>query len=251
MLVPPRVHHNSFFLCQKEEKQSFKVPLHERKLLQFSFSQVRFIQVITGRLDFIPKLHPHFDSCTRIISTLAEGKKADLELVYSFFKATCSRERPDCNNFLNSISYELHERSQRNKERLTFNTTTHTAAFDDALLSPRPVFQNTEFWASLKRKLQSPPAQIPVLLTMTWRTSFMVSVQGLFWLYFAWSLSKRVLILFSFSASVRQTTRKRQKKRECELTAQPCQPGTHSAFTNACHAPQIPIYTTWGSTHSL
>lgn len=40
----------------------------------------------------------------------------------------------------------------------------------------------------------------------------MVSVQGLFWLYFAWSLSSRVLILFSFSASARPTTGTTQER---------------------------------------
>lgn len=39
---------------------------------------------------------------------------------------------------------------------------------------------------------------------MTCRTNFMVSVQGRFWLYLVWSLSRRELILFSFSASVTQ-----------------------------------------------
>lgn len=99
MLVPPRVHHNSFLLRQEEEKCPLYASLSEGELPQFLFSQVRFIQVIKGRLDFIPKLHPHFDSCTRTAPILEAGNKGRLGIDIFFLEQLAPVEQQTVTTF--------------------------------------------------------------------------------------------------------------------------------------------------------
>lgn len=72
---PPEFITTRFSYARKKKNVLFNVSLSEGELPQLLFSQVRFIQVIKGRLDFIPELHPHFDSCRRTAPILEAGNK--------------------------------------------------------------------------------------------------------------------------------------------------------------------------------